>query len=96
MIMAIGFVLIQTTSGNERAVYARLQEIPEVKELHPLFGEYDFIAKVEAPDYDAVGRLVSTRLGAIPGISSTRTLTETRFAVDQAGQLPRGREQITA
>lgn len=79
LLMAIGFVLIQTAPGRENDVLNALRTVPEVRELHSLFGEFDLIAKVEARDFDALGHAITTRLRVVPGITSTRTLTETRF-----------------
>ncbi len=53
--MVIGFVLINVSPLHEYDVFNRLSKIPEVIELHPLFGEYDLIAKVEAKDYESIG-----------------------------------------
>jgi DNA-binding Lrp family transcriptional regulator len=47
--MAIGFVLISTAPAKEHEVYNQLLNVKEIVELHPLFGEYDLIAKIE-PD----------------------------------------------
>jgi len=54
--MAIGFVLISTAPAKEHEVYNELLKVKEIVELHPLFGEYDLIAKVEANDFNVLGR----------------------------------------
>ena len=46
--MPVGFVLISTAPAKEHQVYNELLKIKEIVELHPLFGEYDLIAKVDA------------------------------------------------
>ena len=43
--MAIGFVLITAAPAHEHEVYNKLSKLQEIIELHPLFGEYDLIAK---------------------------------------------------
>ena len=48
--MAIGFVLISAAPAHEHEVYNKLSKVPEIVELHPLFGEYDLIAKIKADD----------------------------------------------
>lgn len=73
--MAIGFVLITTTPGKESEVFSALKKIAEIKELYPVFGDYDIIAKVEAKDPDALGSVIINRIRAISGISETKTLT---------------------
>jgi DNA-binding Lrp family transcriptional regulator len=77
--MATGFVLIRTAPTKEREVYAELLKVKGIIELHPLFGEYDFIAKVEAEDFDSLGRVVVDRIRLVKGVIDTRTLTGTSF-----------------
>lgn len=77
--MAVGFVLIHAETGLEHDVYNELLDVPEVVELHPLFGEYDLIGKIEAPDYDALGHIIVSRIRSKDGVADTKTLTGTRF-----------------
>ncbi|GAH72094.1 unnamed protein product, partial [marine sediment metagenome] len=39
--MPIGFVLIKAAPDYEHEAYLNLLKVPDVLELHPLFGEYD-------------------------------------------------------
>jgi DNA-binding Lrp family transcriptional regulator len=73
--MAIGFVLIRTSPGKEREVFERLLEVRSIIELHPLFGEYDIIAKVNAEDFQVLGEAIVDTVRTIPGVIETRTLT---------------------
>lgn len=73
--MPVGFVLVITAPAKEHEVYDKLKAVPEVKELYPLFGEYDFIAKIVADDLNALGRVVVDRIRKIDGIIDTKTLT---------------------
>lgn len=77
--MAVGFVLISAAPGKEHAVYAQLLKVSEISELHPLFGEYDLIAKVEAPDLDSLGQVVVGKIRSIDGVVDTKTLAGTRL-----------------
>jgi DNA-binding Lrp family transcriptional regulator len=77
--MAIGFVLISTAPAKEHEVYNELLKVREIVELHPLFGEYDLIAKVEAPDFNLLGQIVVDKIRAIPGVIDTKTLTGIKF-----------------
>ncbi|MFP3318354.1 MAG: Lrp/AsnC ligand binding domain-containing protein [Thermoplasmata archaeon] len=77
--MAIGFVLISTAPGKEHEVYDELRKIKEIIELHPLFGEYDLIAKVEAKDFNELGKIVVDKIRSIPGVIDTKTLTGIKF-----------------
>ena len=77
--MAIGFVLISTTPTKEHEVYNELIKSKHVVELHPLFGEYDLIAKVSGADFHALGQIVVDDVRSIPGVIETKTLTGIKF-----------------
>ena len=77
--MALGFVLINAEPGKERHVHDALAGVPDVTDIHPLRGEYDLLAKVEAPDFDTLGRVVVEQIRAVDGVLDTRTLTGTKF-----------------
>ena len=62
--MAIGFVLISAAPAHEHEVYNKLSKVPQIVELHPLFGEYD---------------LVVNKIRSIDGVIDTKTLTGTKF-----------------
>ena len=48
-------------------------------ELHPLFGEFDLIAKIEAEDFNRLGQVVVDQIRTIPGVIDTKTLTGIKF-----------------
>ncbi len=78
--MAIGFVLITIAPAQEHDVYTKLSKVPEVVELHPLFGEYDLLARIEADDFESLGVIVVNKIRSIEGILDTKTLTGTKLA----------------
>jgi DNA-binding Lrp family transcriptional regulator len=77
--VAIGFVLISTAPAREHEVYNQLLKVKEIVELHPLFGEYDLIAKIEAQDFNRLGQIVVDQIRAIDGVIDTKTLTGIKF-----------------
>lgn len=77
--MALGFVLINAEPGKQRDVHDALASVPDVTDVHSLSGEYDLLAKVEARDFDALGRVVVEQIRAVEGVLDTRTLTGTTF-----------------
>src|ERR1041385_2337067 len=77
--MAVGFVLISAAPGKEHEVYNTLLKVSEIVELHPLFGEYDLIAKLEAADFDTLGHVIVNKIRSIEGVVDTKTLTGTKF-----------------
>ena len=77
--MVIGFVLMHVSTLHEYEVFNKLSKIPEVIEVHPLFGEYDLIAKIEAKDYESIGQIIIHKIKTIDGITNTKTLTGRRL-----------------
>ena len=77
--MAIGFVLISAAPAHEHEVYNKLSKIPQIVELHPLFGEYDLIAKIEANDFEELGTIIVNKIRSITGVLDTKTLTGLTF-----------------
>ena len=77
-LMAIGFVLINAAPAHEHEVYTKLSKVPEIVEVHPLFGEFDLIAKIEAEDFEKLGELVLNKIRSIKGVIDTKTLTGTQ------------------
>jgi len=71
--------LISAAPAHEHEVYNKLSKIPEIIELHSLFGEYDLIAKIEAENFENIGNIVVSKIRIIKGIIDTKTLTGTKF-----------------
>ena len=70
----IAFVFVSTDAGErESRTAALLAEIPEVEEAHRVAGEDCYMLKVRVSGTEALGRLVSEKLGLIKSVCSTRT-----------------------
>jgi DNA-binding Lrp family transcriptional regulator len=71
------YVLIETAAGKAKAVKKALARVKggpaTMVQLDGITGPYDFIATVEGPNLDAVGRLVTDGIGAIDGVTRTTT-----------------------
>ena len=77
--MAIGFALLSISPLHEKEVYSTLSnEIPEIVEVHPLFGDYDILVKIECSDIDAVGDVVIKKIRSLQGVMDTKTLIGTK------------------
>ena len=74
-VITIAYVLITSAPQKDHQIYLELKRIKEVVEVFPLFGDYDLIAKIESNDVESIGRLVLYKIGAIPGVIHTETLT---------------------
>lgn len=77
-LMAIGFALLSISPLHEKIVYETLRNIPEITEVHPLFGEYDILLKIECGDIDTIGSVVINKIRALKGVMDTKTLIGTR------------------
>jgi len=73
--MATGFVLVRTAPAMEHSVNEELKKVKSVEEFYPLFGEYDFIVKLVASDFDQLGQIIIGRIRTIDGVVDTWTLT---------------------
>ncbi len=71
--MAVGFVLITVSPLKEKEAFEKISNIEEIKEIYPLFGEYDILAKVEAEDIDQIGSIVISKIRAVAGVIDTKT-----------------------
>lgn len=76
--MAIGFALLSISPLHEKSVFDALKNMPRVTEVHPLFGEYDILIKIECKDIDTIGEVVIKKIRALKGIVDSKTLIGTR------------------
>ena len=76
--MALGFALLSISPLHEKSVFESLQNVPEVIEIHPLFGEYDILIKIQTPDIDTIGEVVIKKIRSLKGIVDTKTLIGTK------------------
>jgi DNA-binding Lrp family transcriptional regulator len=76
--MAIGFALLSISPLHEKTVYEILGRVPEIVELHPLFGEFDILVKIECNDIDSIGEVVINKIRSTKGVMDTKTLIGTK------------------
>lgn len=78
------YVLIETAPGKTKAVKKQLARLSgagsTLAHLDAVTGPYDFIAVVEGPTLDAIGRLVTDEVGAIDGVTRTTTCVAVSLA----------------
>jgi DNA-binding Lrp family transcriptional regulator len=75
--MATGFALLSISPLYEKEVYKKLKDTSEIIEVHPLFGEYDILLKIESIDIDSIGEIVINKIRSIKGVTDTKTLIGT-------------------
>ena len=76
--MAIGFALLSISPLHEKSVYETLGAIPQIVEVHPLFGEFDILVKIECNDIDSIGDVVINKIRSTKGVMDTKTLIGTK------------------
>ncbi len=76
--MAIGFALLSISPLQEKSVYETLGNISEIVEVHPLFGEFDILVKIECNDIDSIGDVVINKIRSTKGVMDTKTLIGTK------------------
>lgn len=76
--MATGFALLTISPLHEKSVYESLKNIPQITEIHPLFGEYDILVKIGTNDIDSIGEVVIKKIRSLKGVMDTKTLIGTK------------------
>jgi DNA-binding Lrp family transcriptional regulator len=76
--MATGFALLSISPLYEKTVFESLRNVPEITEIHPLFGEYDILVKIDGADIDAIGEVVIKKIRSLKGVVDTKTLIGTK------------------
>ena len=77
--MTVGFIMVKNKPGKEFWIYSRLLNEPEIKEVYPIFGDYDFLVKIEADNIETIGKVVINKIRIIEGVIDTITLTEAQI-----------------
>ena len=72
--MERAYVLLNVEIDSEKEVLNALNEMPDVKEAHQVYGVYDFIIRVEAETMQELRDLVEKRVRGIGKIRSTLSL----------------------
>lgn len=72
--MAKAFVLINAETGSEQEVVEKVKAMKNVTEAYFVFGVYDVIAVVEAPNIDELRNTIHTAMRQVEGIRSTCTM----------------------
>lgn len=73
------YVLVRVKPAYESKVGAHLRTVKEAKEVHPLFGEYDFIVKLEGTSHEQITQTILDKIRSQEGVAQTKTLIKTSF-----------------
>jgi DNA-binding Lrp family transcriptional regulator len=67
------YVLINIHPGDLKDVIRQLKKVQGVLDAHMTFGPYDAVAVIEANDINLLGKMISTEIQPIPGVTQTLT-----------------------
>ncbi len=73
--MVQAYILIQTEVGKARDVATAIRGLAGVARVDAVIGPYDVVVFTEARNSDELGKLVVSKVQAIPGITRTVTCT---------------------
>jgi DNA-binding Lrp family transcriptional regulator len=71
--LALAYLLINSIEGHEDAVVSSLRELPEVKEISSVQGEYDFVACLQANTMEEIKKIISWKIRRLDCIAKTAT-----------------------
>lgn len=83
----LAFVSVGVDEFGEMRSGDLLAAMPEVLEVHHVAGDDCWLVKVRTKDTASLGRLLNTRIGTIPNVTSTRT-TIVMETVKESAKLP--------
>jgi DNA-binding Lrp family transcriptional regulator len=71
------YVLVETNAGKTKVVKKALGKLKpgkcRIESLDVVTGPFDYIAVVQGPSLDDIGKLVTEGIGAIDGVTRTTT-----------------------
>jgi DNA-binding Lrp family transcriptional regulator len=72
--MTIAFVMINAELGSEDELVREIMKVSNVREVHPVYGVYDIVVKVDAETMDQLKEVIS-RIRKLNKVRSTLTMT---------------------
>ena len=66
--------VMMTVTGSPQDLLPRIQEIEGIKMAHAVYGSFDIIALIEAPDMESLKALVTNKIRTIEGVKSSLTM----------------------
>ncbi|HJT10944.1 MAG TPA: Lrp/AsnC ligand binding domain-containing protein [Candidatus Nitrosotalea sp.] len=73
--MPIAFVLLNAELGKENELLKEVKAIEHVKYVYVLYGAYDLVVKIEAPDNETLKKTISNNIRQLKNVRSTLTMT---------------------
>jgi DNA-binding Lrp family transcriptional regulator len=67
-------ILLRVEGTKVKEILNEIRKIEGVKNAVGVFGRYDIVVMLEAKDVDDLGKIVTEKIAALPGVRSTETL----------------------
>jgi DNA-binding Lrp family transcriptional regulator len=77
--MRTAFILVKVGPRAEADVLKSIQAVPQVEEVHGIFGEWDLLVKIVAQDDDEMEEIIFRHIRAHRGVRHTETMLSTAF-----------------
>ena len=74
MTMTNAVVLIEAERDALSTLGGALADVEGVAEAYSVTGEWDFVAIVRVPHHDELAEVVTSEIGALPGVARTQTM----------------------
>ena len=71
--MVHAFIMVKAGAGEAQAVRDQVAGFDGVEEAYVVAGRHDIIAEVDGPEVHNVLETVSNRIGAVDGVTDTKT-----------------------
>ncbi|MFH1424987.1 MAG: Lrp/AsnC ligand binding domain-containing protein [archaeon] len=72
--MVVAFILANTKTGKESDVINSLKVMPEIKEAHSVYGDYDIYIRAETENLEHLNDFLLKKIRGVTGISCTTTM----------------------
>ena len=68
------YILLNVEAKKEKRAYGTLVNMKEVEGIQEVFGQYDIILKVSAPDLNSLRKYVIEKIRGVDGVTMSTTL----------------------
>lgn len=77
--MAEAYILLKVAPGHERRIVKELKNIPEIKDINELYGEWDIIMRVSVKKVEDLDALLSEKIRKLKGVTLTSTMIVAKY-----------------
>lgn len=67
--------MINVKKDHKREVLDILSHNPSISDVHPVYGDYDIIAKIQANSFASLGKIIVRKILCLDSVVSTKTYT---------------------